>query len=187
MSRKRFIKVWELFCDYYQMTRNDYEYYDKRSKFHGPHFREERDVVFHLARFCYKVFGDAWVHLDSPVYKMYFDKLNSTKRYVDIDISDPDSFMTKNAQRGIFVEVKWIWQGMYKARASWLKEILDGIEKDLQKLKQFCDMGCCEHSFMCIVDEEPEHTKIEMQNKVTHWKRKYSPVKVLIYSYYIKS
>jgi len=192
MLEHRFKKAWESFCDYYQKSRKDYEYYNSpemyaQSGFHGPHFREERDVVFHLARFCYNEFGDKWVHLDSPIYKMYFDKLDSRKRYVDIDISSPDSFMIKNVKRQIFVEVKWIWQGIYKARSSWLKSILEEVETDLAKLQHLSNIGCCGHAFMCIIDEEPERTQIEKQNKILLWQKKYSPVKLLIQSYRGKS
>ena len=187
-SDARFLKAWKRFCDYYQKSRKDYEYYNSEemyaeSGFHGPHFREERDIVFHLGRFCYDEFGDRWIHLESPIYKMYFEKLSSKKRFVDIEISDPHSFMIENARRGVFVEVKWIWQGIHKARSSWVRDKIVSIEKDLAKLQHLLKEGCCEHAFMCIVDEEPNHTNIEKHNRVVEWEKRYVPVKVLISSY----
>lgn len=152
-----------------------------QDSFHGPHFREESDIVFHLARFCHDKFGDKWVHLESPMYNMYFDRLDSTKRFIDIDISKPDLFMTKNAQRGILVEVKWIWQGCYEARSTNIRDKLNSIEKDLKKLHHLSKMGCCENVFMCVIDEEPDRTKIE--DRISQWEKKYYPVKALVHSY----
>ncbi len=188
MLNIQFRKAWDLFCNYYQDSRKDYERYNSpsmkmKSDFHGPHFREERDVVFHLARFCYKEFGDQWVHLDSPVYNMYFEKLDTKKRFVDIDISNPVSFMTKNAKRQISIEVKWIWQGIHKARSSYIKNILEAIEKDLARLHYLWAMGCFENAFICIIDEEPKYTLIEKQGKAKKWAKKFSPVEVLVQTY----
>lgn len=188
MLVNQFMKVWKLFCEYYQESRGDYEYYNSpemysQSGFHGPHFREESDIVFHLARFCYNEFGDKWVHLDSPIYKMYYEKLDKTKRFIDIEISNPKSFMIKNSKRQIAIEVKWIWHGIHKARSSWVKDKLASIENDLQRLQYLVEMNCYEKAFMCIIDEEPEHTAINEQNKITKWEKEYSPVKVLVHTY----
>jgi len=195
------MKVWERFCDYYQKSRKDYEYYNspkmyEQSGFLGPHFRMERDIVFHLARFCYNEFGDKWVHLESPIYKFYLDILDfhelaielgqkKMRVNIDIEISDSRSFMIKNAKRGIFIEVKFIWQGCDKVPYGKVKDKISAIEKDLKKLRYLLKKRACEHAFMCIIDEEPSRSEIEKRNKRT-WEKDYFPVKVLVYSYYGK-
>lgn len=36
---------------------------------------------------------------------------------------------------------------------------------------------------MRIIDEEPEHTAIDKQNKIAQWEKEYFPVKVLVHTY----
>jgi hypothetical protein len=188
MIENKFEEAWKSFCEYYKNSRKAFEDFDKRSEFHGPHFREESDIVFHLARFCYDSFGDGYVHLESPIYKMYFSILEQEpepkKRRVDIEISSPESFMTKDSKRQVFAEMKWVWRGINKYRGgSYLKNMITGIENDLEKLQYLHEKGCCESAFMCIIDEEPELTQINQQRKLK-WEQTYNQVKVLLQSYH---
>ncbi|MEM2728641.1 MAG: hypothetical protein QXF59_06180 [Candidatus Bathyarchaeia archaeon] len=179
---KKFIAAWNAFCEYYQGKRRLEETLKQKlqSNLVGPYFREEADLVFHFARFLLDVFGDGMVHLNSPITKFYFSNYTGKKAYVDIDISDPKIFMTKNVSRQIFAEFKWIWRGIKKARSTYFTDIMANIEKDLEKLKCLKNLGICQKAFMCIVDEEPQLSQI--QNKKQCWEKKYS-VKVLLCTY----
>lgn len=77
----------------------------------GGFFREESDIVFHLARLCGESFGLGYIHLNSPISTFYFKNYPSLKekemrkrQFVDIDITDPNTFSKKNAKHGIFVK-----------------------------------------------------------------------------------
>jgi len=172
-----FISVWKKFCEFYEKY-GAYKYGIKN--LWGPYFREERDVVFHLARFCLEEFGLGYVHLDSPISHYYFDNYPEKDRtkYVDIDITDPKSFTTKNARHGIFVEVKWIYKDIFRLQKHFLDRRLKGIEDDLNKLYDQLKNNRCEHGFLCIIDEEPKSSGIDV-NKV-EWERRYSPVQILL-------
>jgi len=181
--------AWESFCNYYDKSREDF--FDTPDSFHGPHFREESDIVFDLARSFYNEFGDKWVHLESPVYGMYFEQLEEDKtsrghakrRKIDIEISSPESFMNKNAGREVFVEVKWVWRGINKPiGGTYLNNMVKRIEKDLEKLQYLIKKNCCKHAYLCIVDEEPDLTNIAKQKR-QEWETKFLPVKILVKSY----
>lgn len=115
---------------------------------------------------------------------MYFDSLekDSKRRRIDIEVSSPESFMSKNEKRQVFAEVKWVWRGIYNARSTYLKNLLDRIEDYLEKLQYLSEKECCYHAFMCIVDEEPKLTLID-RKRIQDWEKKFNLVKVLVQSY----
>jgi len=147
------------------------------------YFREESDIVFHLARFCSEEFGVGYVHLDSPISTFYFSNYPSLKEKEKrikrqfIDITDPNTFSKKDAKHGIFVEVKWIYKDIVKAGGKRPLEIrMNGIEKDLERLEENLKNGRCENAFMTIIDDEGR-----IDNKrVTEWKEKYPDVQILL-------
>jgi hypothetical protein len=163
------------FCDFYK------KYGCKgMDELWGGYFREERDIVFHLARFCAEEFGVGYVHLDSPMHNIYFSNFPKGKRqHIDIDLTDPNTFSTKNSRHGIFVEVKWIYKDILKQPygGGRLKKRLNGIEKDLEKLNENLKNGRCENAFMVIVDDEG---KVD-NKRIAEWKRKYPDVQILLY------
>ncbi|MEM3828806.1 MAG: hypothetical protein QXP36_06295 [Conexivisphaerales archaeon] len=190
MLEKKFITAWNAFCEYYQQKRRLEDILRQRLKSDlvGPYFRMEADLVFHFARSLLYVFGDGMVHLNSPITSFSFSnyteekagKKAGRKAYIDIDISDPEIFMTKNVPRQIFAEFKWIWKGIKKVRGTYFTDMMANIVKDLEKLKLLKDLKICQKAFMCIVDEEPQHSQI--QNKKQDWEKNY-PVKVLVCTY----
>jgi len=151
----------------------------------GGYFREESDIVFHLARLCAETFGLGYIHLNSPISTFYFSNYPSLKerekkakrQYIDIDITNPNTFSRKNAKHGIFVEVKWIYKDIVKAGGKRPLEIrMNGIEKDLEKLEENLKNGRCENAFMVIVDDEGR-----IDNKrVAEWKEKHPDVQILL-------
>jgi hypothetical protein len=173
-NKARFKKVWNKFCDFYK------KYGCKgMDKLWGGYFREESDIVFHLARFCAQEFGEGYVHLNSPIHKIYFNNFPGKRRqHIDIDLTDPNTFSTKNAKHGIFVEVKWIYKDFLRQPygGERLKRMLISIEKDLEKLDENLKNGRCENAFMVIVDDEGR-----VDNKrIADWKKKYPSVQILL-------
>lgn len=174
ISKQRFVKVWNKFCKFYL------KYGCKgMDELWGGYFREESDIVFHLARICTEEFGIGYVHLNSPVHNLYFSNFpKKKKQHIDIDITRPDLFSKPNVTHGIFVEVKWIYKDFLKQPfgRGRLNQIVESIEKDLQKLDDNLKNGRCEHAFMCIVDDEGKASQVSI------WKRKYPSVNILLCS-----
>jgi len=151
----------------------------------GGYFREESDIVFHLARFSTSEFGVGFVHLDSPIHSIYFSNFPSPsekkrkREHIDIDITDPDKFCKKDVTHGIFAEVKWIYKDIKKQPygKARLEIRLSGIEKDLQRLSENLKNKRCENAFMCVVDDE----KMISDSKVSEWKQRYPGVNIALF------
>ncbi|MEM4713354.1 MAG: hypothetical protein QXQ61_02255 [Candidatus Bathyarchaeia archaeon] len=179
ISATEFEKVWNEFCDFYRKHGGK-----GINELWGGYFREESDIVFHLARLCTNKFGLGYVHIDSPVDTMFFSNFPSAeekqkRRYhIDLDITDPQAFASKDKKHGIFIEVKWIYKDIKQQPygGARLKRRVNGIEKDLEKLNHNLKNGRCENAFMCIVDDE----KIIKEEELSNWKTKYPNVNILL-------
>lgn len=166
----KFIEAWNEF-------RNFYLKFGGKGKDEnwGSYFREEADIVFHIARICTEKFGLGHVHLENPITQYWFQSYKGKKKHVDLDITPPKVFEKRDVPHEIFAEVKWIFKDIKKLPYGGnLKDKIRSIEKDLQKLDQCLREGVCKNAFMCIVDDE-KATEKELEN----WRIKYPSVKIL--------
>ncbi|MGD0496774.1 MAG: hypothetical protein ABSB28_12190 [Candidatus Bathyarchaeia archaeon] len=175
----QFESAWKGFCEFYSVH-EAFKY--GIEKCWGPYFREERDIVFHLARFCLKRFGQGYVHLDSPISHYFFNNYAESDRtiFIDIDITDPEAFIRRGTMHGIFVEVKWFYKDISMMQSLFVTRRKKGVLKDLRKLSEQINNKRCRYGFLCIIDEEPQHSGIDNQKKLD-WEREYSPVQVWLF------
>ena len=112
--------------------------------------------MFHLAGFCLEELGLGFVHLNSPITGFWFENFKGKKHYIDIDITDPETFVSRNTPHGIFVEVKWIYKDITKVPRGrlFLRRRIEGIEKDCMKLQGHVENNRCKIAYMCIIDDE---------------------------------
>jgi hypothetical protein len=113
---------------------------------------------------------------------MFFKNYHAERRerkYIDIDIIDPAKYANgvklQTATHDIFVEVKWISQGMWDVG---IKRRVEGVFLDYKKLVSQVRENRCEMGYVCVVDDES--SKSELSKKKVTWPT--SPrVKILIY------
>jgi hypothetical protein len=139
-------------------------------------FYNESDLVYHLAEICTQNFSPDWVHINTPISRMFFankPRGRTGRYYIDIDIINPQKYANgaqlRQTTHDIFVEVKWIsleiWSlGMQNKE---IQRKIEGIRRDHNKLKNQVASGRCDLGFVCVVDDMPKKTKL--QTHIATW------------------
>jgi len=167
---KKFEEAWDKFCEFYD--KNGAHRYKKEFRW-GPFFRVESDIVFRLAKSCEEIFGPGYVHLNSPIGKDYFDNFKKEEgktKWIDIDISRPEAFMSKKNRHDIFIEVKWIREDVRERARTRMR-----ICNDLKKLNDQLARHRCQYAFMCIIEDNPHYSKIS--DEKMRWQKEYPRIR----------
>src|SRR3990170_6103387 len=95
----RFNTAWNDFAKLYRKARKQdyYSGYNSKTKSSnlGPYFWSEQDIILHLSQSLEREFGAFWIHNELSVSNHTFMNFNSKsekKEWIDIVISNPDSY-----------------------------------------------------------------------------------------------